>query len=102
MTDGLSPAQRSFLRSRAHTLPPRVNLGKKGADEAFHRLLEGALEADELVKVRLGRHVEVDLDAVAVARSARVVGKVGRNAIFYRPQDPPRLKLPAASGEGTA
>ena len=95
--DRLTPKQLSFLRSRAHPLAPRVSLGKNGPDEAFHTLLERALADHELVKVRLGRRVAPDLEAVAAARSAAVVGRVGRSAIFYRPGTPPRLPLPAGA-----
>ncbi len=94
MSLALSTRQVAFLRSRAHDLEARLQLGKAGSSEAFRAQLGQALARDELVKVRLGKHVEDDLDAVAAALGAVVVQRVGRVAALYRPAEPPRLELP--------
>ncbi len=90
----LTTKQRAFLRSRAHALQPRLQLGKAGVSDGFVRELEQALARDELVKVRIGRLVETDLAAVAAKASAELVGSVGRVAIFYRKGAEPAIELP--------
>lgn len=94
MSVALTPAQLSFLRSRGHSLEDSVQLGKAGVTEAFLGVLERELKRAELVKVRVGRHVEVDLAQVAEQVKGKLVHKVGRMAVFYRPFAPPVLKLP--------
>lgn len=90
----LTNKQRAFLRSRAHSLEPRLKLGKAGAGDGFRKELEEALSREELVKVRLGRYVSVDLDELAETLGAVLVGQVGRNAVFFRPAAEPKLILP--------
>lgn len=90
----LSTKQQAFLRSKAHPLEATVQLGKQGASEGFRAQLGGALDRDELVKVRLGRHVTLDLAALAGELGAALVAHVGRMAVFYRPAAEPRIALP--------
>lgn len=96
MTLALTPAQLSFLRSRAHPLEPNVQLGKAGVTEGFLRVLDEALKKDELIKVRLGRRVEVDLQEVAAKVKSALVHKVGRIVVLYRPFAEPQIVLPAS------
>jgi len=91
----LTPAQLSFLRSRAHPLEPTVQLGKAGVSEGFLRVLEDALKRNELIKLRLGRRVEVDLKEVAAKVKSHLVHKVGRIVVLYRPFAEPQIVLPA-------
>ena len=90
----LTKKQLSFLRSKAHPLDARLKLGKNGASEGFRRELIDLLAKDELVKVRLGKLVQVDLGALASDLGAALVQTVGRNAVFYKPSAEPVLKLP--------
>ncbi len=82
----LTTKEISALRSRAHPLEPKLSLGKQGASEGFRRQLDQLLTAEELVKLRLGRHVDVDLRDLAAALGAVLVHKVGRTAVLYRPK----------------
>ncbi|MBX3468556.1 MAG: YhbY family RNA-binding protein [Planctomycetes bacterium] len=91
----LNTKQVSFLRSRAHGLEPQLKLGKHGGTEGLRRELEQALDRHELVKLRLGKFVEVDVEALSGELGAALVQKLGHVAVLYRPADPPRLKLPA-------
>ena len=91
----LSPKQLRFLRSRAHTLEPRLSLGKQGASEGVRRELEALLAQNELIKVRIGKFVKLDLDALAKEFGAAVVHKVGRNLVLYRPAPEPTIQLPS-------
>lgn len=90
----LTQKQLSFLRSKAHPLEPRVGLGKQGPTEGVRRELDQKLATHELVKVRLGRTIEVDLGALATELGAALVQHVGRTATFYRPAAEPKLRLP--------
>lgn len=90
----LSTKQVSFLRSRAHPLEPALTLGKRGVNEGFRRELEALLASDELVKIKLGRRVEIDLPTLAAELGATVVHLVGRTAVLYRAADEPKLKIP--------
>jgi RNA-binding protein len=91
----LTPKQRSFLKSRAHDLEPLLQLGKAGVTEGFLRELETALAREELVKIRIGKFVDANLEEVASKAKAELVAEVGRTAILYRPGDEPGIVLPA-------
>ncbi len=73
-----------------------MQLGKAGVSEGFLRVLEDALKRNELIKLRLGRRVEVDLkEQVAAKVKCHLVHKVGRIAVLYRPFAEPKIVLPA-------
>lgn len=92
----LSTKQVSFLRSRAHSLEPQVKLGKQGDSDGLRRELDRALAEHELVKVRVGKFVEVDVSAIATELGAALVQKLGHTAVLYRPATEPKLDLPDA------
>jgi RNA-binding protein len=86
----LSAAQRRRLRARAHPLAPVLQVGRGGVSDAFVAELDRALEAHELVKVRLrGERDEraAQLDEVTARLHCAVVGTVGAVAILYREAD---------------
>ncbi|MGE0713584.1 MAG: YhbY family RNA-binding protein [Planctomycetota bacterium] len=91
----LTKKQLVFLRAAAHPLEPRLSLGKQGVSDGFRAQLEGALEREELIKIRLGRHVDADLAALAAEVRAELVQHVGRMVVLYRPFPAPKLVLPA-------
>ena len=90
----LTKQQLSWLRSQAHGLAPLLQIGKAGVTDAFVQQLEDALERQELVKVRVGKLVEVDGAAVAAQVDAQLVQKVGRMLVFFRRAEEPKLELP--------
>ena len=90
----LTTKQVSFLRSRAHKLDAQVKLGKAGDTDGLRRELALALERYELVKVRMGKHVEVDAAALAGELGAAIVQKLGHVVVLYRPAKEPKLELP--------
>ena len=91
----LTKNQAAFLRAAAHGMEPRLSLGKQGVSDGFRAQLETALSREELLKVRLGRHVTADLVALAGDLGACLVQRVGRIAVFYRPLPKPVISLPA-------
>ena len=89
---GLTSRQRSHLRSLAHALDPVVLLGRAGLTDAVVREIDEALEARELIKVRLaGERDEraAAADAIAARTGAEVAGRIGRIAILYRQSSDP-------------
>jgi len=86
----LSAAQRRRLRARAHPLAPVLQVGRGGVSDAFVAELDRALEAHELVKVRLrGEREEraAQLDEVTARLHCAVVSTVGGVAVLYREAD---------------
>lgn len=94
----LSPEQRKFLKARAHALKPVVMIGAQGLSEAVIRESGLALDAHELIKIRvLGddrAERESHFQALCGALDAAPVQHIGKLLLLYKPADPPRLKLP--------
>jgi len=93
----LTSRQRGRLRSLAHSLEPAVLVGRAGVTDAVVREVDDALEARELIKVRLpGDREERARAAAAMAErtSSELAGQIGRVAILYRGNpDPARRKV---------
>jgi RNA-binding protein len=93
----LTSRQRSHLRSLAHALDAVVLVGRAGVTEAVIREIDDALEARELIKVRLAGDREgraEETEAIAAQARAEVAGRIGRVAILYRRNpDPTRRKV---------
>lgn len=97
MTAALTSRQRKHLRGLAHALQPVVHVGQAGASEAVAAELDRALDAHELVKVRL--HEPDDKKALAAELAelagAQLCGLVGHTVILYRRHpETPRIRLP--------
>lgn len=95
----LTPKQRQFLKGLAHPLSPIVRVGKGRLTDAVIAETKNALEAHELIKVR----IEVDESAarrdlatrLADATDAHLVGTIGKIAILYRRrEEKPKIVLP--------
>lgn len=98
----LTSRQRSHLRSVAHSLDPVVLLGRAGVTDPVLREVEDALEARELIKIRLfGDREERARAAAAIAErtGSEIAGQVGRIAILYRENpDPSRRRITLPPG----
>jgi RNA-binding protein len=81
---------RAALRAQAHHLDPIVHVGVGGLTAAVIATLDDALRTHELVKVQLGKHLEVKpKDAageLAAATASEVVQVIGRTCTLYRPK----------------
>jgi RNA-binding protein len=83
----LKGSQRKYLRGAAHSYKPLVQIGKEGLSEGVLNAIEAALEAHELIKVKIAaqRDEREQLVPVIEARvKCECVGTVGRMAILYR------------------
>ena len=85
----LTQAQRQFLRKTAHDLTPIVHIGKNGLSDNLIGSTEIALDAHELIKVKLNgfkderREVAQEL---ATQVRAELIYVIGNTAILYRQQ----------------
>ena len=84
----ISARRRAELRAEAHHLQATVRVGQHGVTPSLLQSLDDALRTHELVKVQLGRHVDLGAqDAaqqLATAVRADVVQVIGRTTTLYR------------------
>ena len=84
----ITSKQRAELRAEAHHLTALVHVGQQGLTDAIRTTLDDALRTHELVKVQLGRQLEIPTREAAaqLAESVRadVVQVIGKTATFYR------------------
>ena len=82
----LTGRQRRQLRARAHALDPVVHVGEAGLTDGVRDEIDRALEAHELIKVRM--HAPEDKRALAAelasAVGAESCGLVGHTVILWR------------------
>lgn len=95
----LSGKQRRYLRGLGHHLAPIVQIGKEGLTEGVTAATSAALEDHELIKVKVGEHVDEDRhdlgNALALDTNAELVQVIGRILILYRArEEDPEIKLP--------
>ena len=93
----LTGSQRKQLRGFAHAFKPLVQIGKDGLTDNVIGAIEAALEAHELVKVKIAaERVDRERMVPAIEQRARCecVGTVGRMAILYRRNpDPDKRRI---------
>ena len=84
----LSGKERALLRAEANRLSPTVWVGQQGLSRSLIASLDDALRTHELVKVKLGRTVDVTAkDAVKQltgATKSEAIQVIGRTATLYR------------------
>jgi RNA-binding protein len=103
----LKGSDRKYLRGLAHTLTPVVRIGNAGLTDRVIDATEQALDAHELIKVKIAAdRDERKAAAVALAENTRseLAGIVGRIAILYRPAADPKRRaivLPSSPGDGS-
>jgi RNA-binding protein len=84
----LSGKDRAALRAEAHHLTPTVHVGQHGLSPTLVQSLDDALRTRELVKVQLGRQVELKAkeaaQSLAEATGSSVVQVIGKTVTLYR------------------
>jgi RNA-binding protein len=99
----LTSSQRKALRGMAHSLEPVVHVGQAGVTDGVAAEVDRALDAHELIKVRMvgSRQEKAQLVADLEERTGcRAAGTVGHVAILYRRHPEPerrRIRLPEAA-----
>ena len=93
----LKGSQRKYLRGVAHGYKPQVQIGKEGLTENVVGAINTALEAHELIKIKIAAERDRREELVPVIEerlSCECVGTVGRMAILYRENpDPEKRKI---------
>ena len=81
-------SERADLRAEAHHLSPTVHVGQHGLSPALITSLDDTLRTHELVKVKVGKGVDLKAkDAaghLAAATKSEVIQVIGHTATFYR------------------
>lgn len=96
----LTGKQKRFLRALGHSLKPVIMVGKSEVSEALAKETLTALEAHELIKVKLLESCQLDRNEVAELLAKGCVAEVaqilGRTILLYRQGEEPKLELPVA------
>jgi len=83
----LSGSERKYLRGVAHSYKPLVQIGKEGLSDNVLGAIDTAIDAHELIKVKLAadRDERERLVPIIEAKAnCECLGTVGRIAILYR------------------
>lgn len=97
----LSNPQKRHLRSLAHSLKPVVMIGQHGMKDTILEELEIALDAHELIKVRVSADDREDraalIEHLVNASGAELIQTIGHIAVLFR-RNPkkPKIALPSA------
>ena len=91
MTLSLTARERAHLKARAHALEPRVQVGHGGLTPTVVAEIDRALEAHELIKVKI---LDADRDAreaigeaICAQTDAAPVQRVGKVMVLWRPKE---------------
>ncbi len=95
----LTGKQRSYLKSIANTMEPIFQVGKNGITENFIKQVEDALEARELIKIKVLNNSLLDATEVAseIAEEidAEFVQSIGNKFVLYKEsKENKRIELP--------
>ena len=95
----LTGKEKRYLRSLANTIEPVVQVGKGSVNDSVLFSLNEALEARELVKVKVLKNCLDEVKDVAQELAAQghaeLVQVIGRNVLLYRPNvKKPVIQLP--------
>lgn len=94
----LTGKQVRFLRGLGHHLQPVVMIGKEALSDAVLASLEEALEAHELIKVKLQEGCPLDRREAAMTLAEKtgsaVAQVLGKTILLYRQGEKPKVNLP--------
>lgn len=86
----LTPAQRSALRSQAHSLDPVVIIGEAGLTDAVLKEIGSSLDAHGLIKIRVfgdDREERIAIyQQICKQLNAAPVQHIGKLLVVYRPK----------------
>ncbi len=81
------PADKKRLKARAHPLKPVVIIGQAGLSQAVLNEIELALDAHELIKVKIRAERDERLqlrDRICAETGAELIQTIGQIAVIYR------------------
>ncbi|MCM8710383.1 ribosome assembly RNA-binding protein YhbY [Clostridium sp. SYSU_GA19001] len=95
----MTSKQRSYLRSLANNLEPIFQIGKSGLEEGFLKQIDEALEARELIKIKVlnnsGLEAREASDYICEKLNCEGVQAIGSKLVIYRKSEKkPKIELP--------
>lgn len=95
----ITSKQRSYLRSLANNLEPIFQIGKGGLEESFLKQIDDALEARELIKIKVlnnsGYEAREACDAICEKLNCEGIQVIGNKIVLYRKSEKkPKIELP--------
>ena len=94
----LTGKQRSYLKSLANPIDPIMQIGKGGVTENVLKQIDDALEARELIKIKILNNsmLEAKETANEIAESVRAeyVQSIGNKFVLYRESKEVLINLP--------
>lgn len=96
----LTGKQKRHLRALGHSLKPLILIGKKEIEDSLIAETNAALDAHELIKVKLLESCMLDKheasELLSSACNADVAQILGKTFLLYRPAKTPVIILPKA------
>ncbi len=84
----ISSAQKQHLRSKAHSLKPTIIIGNHGLTPAVQAEINHALEAHELIKIRVNaidrEERQLMTEEICRAQYAELIQSIGHIIVIYR------------------
>ena len=84
----LTGKQKKFLRSLGHHLSPLVIVGREGITDNLIASCDQAIEAHELVKIKLGQNCPLDkkdaAEQLTAQTDSQLVQLIGKTVLLYR------------------
>jgi len=94
----LSGKQRSYLKSIANNLEPILHIGKNGVTETVLNQADDALEAREIIKVKILNNNELSAKETASQMAdtldAEFVQSIGNKFVLYRESKEKIINIP--------
>ena len=95
----ITSKQRSYLRSLANNLDPIFQIGKSGLEETFFRQIDIALEARELLKIKVlnnsGFEAREASELLCSELKCEGIQAIGNKIVLYRKSEKkPKIELP--------
>lgn len=95
----LTGRQRSYLKSIAHSLDPIIQIGKNGISENLIKQIDDALEAREIIKVKILNNSLLETketaNEIAKLTNSEFVQSIGNKFVLYREsKDNKKIELP--------
>jgi RNA-binding protein len=94
----LTGKQRSYLKSLANGIEPIMQIGKGGITENVIKQIDDALEAREIIKIKVLNNSMLEAkelaNEVATAVGAEFVQSIGNKFVIYRESKEKKISLP--------
>lgn len=97
----ITSKQRAYLRGLANTMTPIFQIGKNGIEEAFLKQVSEALEARELIKIKVLENSDLSAreasNEICEAIGCEGIQAIGSKIVLYKKSSKkPVIELPVA------